>query len=294
MTKKEFLENGKHMSKKVQVICLWWHKLVIGQELLQNLPNWKVIVNSGVGMDHLGLKLVTIFDMKMPNAPCAVSSSTADAGMALLLASVRRLVEGYPVAISAGMEHSKADFLGVDVTEATLGIIGMGSIGYMIPLRPKAFEMDILYHNRTRRKEQEEQAVGATYCAKIDSLLQQADFVMVVVSLTPQTRKLVGKREVKLMKPTATLVNISRGAVVDQGSPVTALQSGVTGATALDVTCPEPLPRDNTLLKLKNIIIMPHLGIETDKAIYTITEEAAENILSALKGLPIPSEVLPR
>ena len=94
MTKKEFLENGKHMSKKVQVICLWWHKLVIGQELLQNLPNWKVIVNSGVGMDHLGLKLVTIFNMKMPNAPCAVSSSTADAGMALLLASVRRLVEG--------------------------------------------------------------------------------------------------------------------------------------------------------------------------------------------------------
>ncbi|NWZ45957.1 GRHPR reductase, partial [Haliaeetus albicilla] len=287
------------MSKKVQAIYLWWHKPVIDQELLQSLPNLKVIANSGVGMDHLDLKLVASFGVKMANAPRAVSSSTADTGMALLLASARRLVEGYHIAMSSGMEYCEADILGVKVTGATLGIIGMGSIGYKIALRAKAFEMNILYHNRTRRKEQEEQAVGATYCETIDSLLQRADFVMVVVSLTPQTHKLIGKREMELMKPTATLINISRhsyskpGAVVDQEALVTALQTGVIRAAALDVTYPEPLPRDHTLLKLKNVIITPHLGIKTDKATYMITEEAVENILAALNGLPIPSEVLP-
>ncbi|KAM9285844.1 putative 2-ketogluconate reductase [Cariama cristata] len=293
ITMKEFLENRKHMSKKVQAIYLWWHKPVIDQELLQSLPNLKVIANSGVGMDHLDLKLVASFGVKMANAPRAVSSSTADTGMALLLASARRLVEGYHIAISSSMEYCEADFLGVEVTGATLGIIGMGSIGYKIALRAKAFEMNILYHNRTQRTEHEEQAVGATYCEKIDDLLRQADFVMVVVSLTPQTHKLIGKREMELMKPTATLINISRGAVVDQEALVTALQTGVIRAAALDVTYPEPLPRDHTLLKLKNVIITPHLGIKTDKATYMITEEAVENILAALNGLPMPSEVLP-
>ncbi|XP_074431854.1 putative 2-ketogluconate reductase [Larus michahellis] len=306
ITMKEFLENKKHMSKKVQAVYLWWHKPVIDQELLQSLPNLKVIANSGVGMDHLDLKLVASFGVKMANAPRAVSSSTADTGMALLLASARSLVEGYHIAISSRMEYCEADFLGVEVTGATLGIIGMGRIGYKIALRAKAFEMNILYHNRTRRKEQEEQAVGAAYCKKMDGLLQQADFVMVVVSLTPQTHKLIGKRELELMKPTATLINISRGGVIDQEALVTALQSGVIRAAALDVTYPEPLPRlpslpisqqgcegDHALLKLKNVIITPHLGIKTHKATYMITEEAVENILAALNDLPIPSEVLP-
>uniref|UniRef100_A0A8C3PWW7 D-isomer specific 2-hydroxyacid dehydrogenase NAD-binding domain-containing protein n=1 Tax=Chrysolophus pictus TaxID=9089 RepID=A0A8C3PWW7_CHRPC len=210
---KELLESKKNLRKKVQAIYLWWHKPVIDKDLLQSLPNLKVIANSGVGMDHLDLKLVASFGVKMANAPRAVSSSTADTGMALLLASARRLVEGYHVASSPGMEYCEADFLGVEVTGATLGIIGMGSIGYKIALRAKAFEMKILYHNRTRRKEQEEQAVGAIYCEKLDDLLCQADFVMVVVSLTPQTHKLIGKREMELMKPTATLVNISRGSI---------------------------------------------------------------------------------
>ncbi|XP_050748595.1 probable 2-ketogluconate reductase [Gymnogyps californianus] len=293
ITMKEFLENRKHISKKVQAIYLWWHKPVIDQELLQSLPNLKVIANSGVGMDHLDLKLIASFGVKMANAPRAVSSSTADTGMALLLAAARRLVEGYHIAISSGMEYCEADFLGVEVTGATLGIIGMGSIGYKIALRAKAFEMNILYHNRTWRKEKEEQAVGTTYCKKIDNLLQRADFVTVVVSLTPETHKLIGKREMELMKPTATLINISRGAVVDQEALVTTLQTGVIRAAALDVTYPEPLPRDHTLLKLKNVIITPHLGIKTDKATYMIIEEAVENILAALNGLPISSEVLP-
>ncbi|NWV43389.1 GRHPR reductase, partial [Grantiella picta] len=281
------------VGKKVQAIYMWWHKPVINKELLQSMPNLKVIANSGVGMDHLDLKLIASFGVKMANVPHAVSSTTADTGMALLLASARRLVEVHNISISPSMDYSEADVLGVRVAGATLGIIGMGRIGYKIALRAKAFEMNILYHNRTRRKVEEEQAVGATYCEKIDSLLQQADIVMVVVSLTPQTHKLIGKRELELMKSTAILINISRGAVVDQEALVAALQTGVIRAAALDVTYPEPLPRDHPLLKLKNIIITPHLGIKTEKASYMITEEAVENILAALNGLPLPSEVLP-
>ncbi|XP_061850786.1 probable 2-ketogluconate reductase [Colius striatus] len=293
ITMKEFLENRKQMSKKVQAIYLWWHRPAIDRELLQSLPNLKVIANSGAGMDHLDLELIASFGVKMANAPRAVSSSTADTGMALLLASARRLVEGYQIAVSSTVEYSKADLLGVEVTGATLGIIGMGSIGYKIALRAKAFKMNILYHNRTRRKAEEEHAVGAAYCQEMEDLLQRADFVLVAVSPTPQTRRLLGERELGLMKPTATLINISRGAVLDQEALLRALQTGAIRAAALDVTIPEPLPRDHGLLKLKNVIVTPHLGCKTEQAAYMITEEAVENILAALNGLPMPSEVLP-
>ncbi|XP_065256172.1 glyoxylate/hydroxypyruvate reductase B-like [Emys orbicularis] len=293
ITMKEFLKNKNHWSKKVQAIYLWWHKPIINRELLESLPDLKVIANSGVGMDHLDLKLISSFGVKMANAPHAVSSSTADTGMALLLASARRLVEGCQIAVSPDTACFAADWLGDEVNGATLGIIGMGRIGYKVALRAKAFEMKILYHNRNRRTEEEEQAVGAIYCTKIEDLLQQSDFVMLVMSLTPQTHKLFGKKELELMKPTATLINISRGPVVDQDALVEALQTGVIKAAALDVTYPEPLPRDHPLLKLKNILITPHLGIKTDKATRMITEEAVANILAALNGLPMPNEVFP-
>ncbi|RLW04351.1 hypothetical protein DV515_00005884 [Chloebia gouldiae] len=209
ITMKEFLENRQDVGKKVQAIYLWWHKPVIDKDFLQTLPNLKVIANSGVGMDYLDLKLVASFGVKMANAPHPVSSITADTGMALLLASVIRLMEVHNISISPGMDYCEADILRVKVAGATLGIVGMGNIGYKIAVRAKAFEMNILYHNRTQRKVQEEQSVSATYCKKIDSLLQQADFVMLVVSLTPQTHKLMRKRELEPMKPTATLIDIS-------------------------------------------------------------------------------------
>ncbi|XP_062985867.1 probable 2-ketogluconate reductase [Elgaria multicarinata webbii] len=293
ITMKEFLENKGYFSAKVKAIYLWWHKPVIDRELLKSLPNLKVIANSGVGMDHLDLKMISGFGVRMANAPHAVLSSTADAGMALLLTAARRLVEGCQIAVSPDTEYFPSNRLGDEVTGATLGIIGMGNIGYKIAQRAKAFEMKILYHNRNRRKEDEELAVGASYCGNIEDLLQQSDFVMLVVNLTPQTYKLIGKKELELMKPTATLINISRGAVVDQEMLLKALQTGVIKGVAMDVTYPEPLPRDHPLLQLKNVLITPHLGCRTTKASYMITEEAVGNILAALRGLPMPSEVFP-
>ncbi|OXB63504.1 hypothetical protein ASZ78_013475, partial [Callipepla squamata] len=210
ITMKELLENKKEMGKKIQSIFVSELRPTIDRELLESLPNLKVIGNSGVGVDHLNLKMISNFGIKVTNTPHAVADSTADMGMALMLASARRLVEGSQIAVSPDTKYFAADWLGVEVTGATLGIIGMGRIGYKVAQRARAFEMKILYHNRNRRSKEDEQAVGAHY-TEMEDLLQQSDFVMLVVNLTPETEKLIGKRELGLMKPTATLINISRG-----------------------------------------------------------------------------------
>uniref|UniRef100_A0A8C3MIS4 Glyoxylate reductase/hydroxypyruvate reductase n=1 Tax=Geospiza parvula TaxID=87175 RepID=A0A8C3MIS4_GEOPR len=294
ITMKEFLGNKEEMRKKIQSVYVFECRPTIDRELLESLPNLKVIANSGVGVDHLDLKMISSFGVKVTNTPHAVADPTADIGMALMLASARRLVEGCHIALSPGTKYFAVDWLGVEVTRATLGIIGMGSIGYKVAQRARAFNMRILYHNRNRRRKEEEEAVGAHYCAKMEDLLQQSDFVMLVVNLTPETHKLIGKKELGLMKPTATLINISRGAVIDQDALVEALQNKVIRAAALDVTYPEPLPRDHPLLHLNNIIITPHIGTATVHATRMMAEEAIANMLAVLNDQPIPSEVFPK
>uniref|UniRef100_R4GD30 Glyoxylate reductase/hydroxypyruvate reductase n=1 Tax=Anolis carolinensis TaxID=28377 RepID=R4GD30_ANOCA len=284
ITMKEFQENQKELSEKIKSVFVFERQPIIDRELLESLPNLKVVGNSGVGVNHLDLKLISSFGVKVTNTPHAVSDSTADIG--------HGINAGHFIATSPDTTHFAVDWLGVEVTRATLGIIGMGSIGYQVAKRAKAFHMNILYHNRNRRKEEEEKEVGATYCKNMEDLLQQSDFVMLVVNLTPETQKLIGKRQLELMKPTATLINICRGAVVDQDALVDALQKGTIRAAALDVTYPEPLPRDHLLLKLKNVIITPHIGTATVQALRMMTEEAIENILAVLNDLPIPSEVI--
>ncbi|KAF7245174.1 Glyoxylate reductase [Varanus komodoensis] len=150
ITIKEF-HNSKVLHEKIKSIFVFERRPLIDKELLEMLPNLKVIGNSGVGVNHLDLKLISSFGVKVTNTPHAVSDSTADIGMALMLASARRLVEGCCIATSPDTTHFAVDWLGVEVTRATLGIIGMGSIGYKVAKRAKAFDMNILYHNRNRR-----------------------------------------------------------------------------------------------------------------------------------------------
>ncbi|NXE96274.1 GRHPR reductase, partial [Menura novaehollandiae] len=199
------------------------------------------------------------------------------------------------IAVSPDMKYFAVDWLGVEVTRVMLGIVGMGSIGCKVAQRARAFNMRILYHNRNQRRKEEEEAIGAHYCAKMEELLQQSDFVMLVVNLTPETHKLIEKKELGLMKPTAALINISQGAVIDQDALLEALQNKVIRAAALDVTYPEPLPRNHPGLNLNNIIITPHIGtVCSVQAIHMMAEEAIANMLAVLNGQPIPSEVLPK
>ncbi|XP_030067866.1 uncharacterized protein LOC115475927 [Microcaecilia unicolor] len=291
VTMQEFTENQQHFSEKIRAIFMWCAEPCIDRELLQNLPNLKVIASAGAGVDHLALDLISSFGVKVTNTPLEVSNATADLAMTLLLASARNLQEAIQIAVSSDIPHIFTNWMADEVTGATLGIIGMGRIGLKVAQRAKAFEMKILYHNRTQRKEEEERTVSATYCAKIEDLLQQSDFVILVVNLTPETHKLIGKRELQIMKPTATLINISRGAVVDQDALVEALQNGVIKAAALDVTCPEPLPKAHPLLQMKNVIVTPHIGSATHSTRRLMMQNMTENILAVLNGHRIPNEV---
>ncbi|XP_043922937.1 probable 2-ketogluconate reductase isoform X2 [Protopterus annectens] len=287
----EFLKNKNFYSHKIKIFYLWTYANAPKHSLLLCLPNLKIVLSPGAGLDHLDLPLISSYGVKVANTPLTVSSATADFGMALLLASARSLIEGVKMAALPDIRYITFNWMGVDITGATLGIIGMGKIGYKIAQRAKGFEMKILYHNRKRRSKEDENAVGAKYCEKMEDLLQQSDFVMLVVNLTPETTKLIGKHELKLMKPTATLINICRGQVVDQDALVEALQNGVIRAAALDVTYPEPLPRDHPLLKLQNVIVTAHIGARTYSTNKKVVERMLANGLAALAGLPIPDEV---
>ncbi|XP_055987493.1 probable 2-ketogluconate reductase [Sorex fumeus] len=292
ITMQEFLENKVQFGKKIQAVYVWKGRPVISQELLQDLPSLKIIASAGVGLDHLDLNLINNFGVRLANTPHVVSSPTADMAMALLLAAARRVVEGHQLAISPDSKKLSVEILGERVTGATLGIVGMGAIGYKIAQRARGFEMKVLYHNRRRRALEEEEAVGATYCEKLDDLLQKSDFVMLALNLTPQTQKMIGQRELGLMKPTAILINVGRGLLIDQEALVEALQTGVIKAAALDVTHPEPLPRDHPLLRLDNVILTPHIGSATHQDRWQMMEEMVESIQAALRGHPIPNEVL--
>ncbi|XP_002936497.4 uncharacterized protein LOC100498522 isoform X1 [Xenopus tropicalis] len=283
----EFLNNKTVFAPKIKAILLWWHKPTVNKELLESLPNLKVVGSSGVGVDHMDLKLIASYGIKVTNTPRVGNDATADLGMALMLASARNIVEVNRILCSPETKEFDVNWVGDDITEATLGIIGMGNIGYNIALRAKAFRMRILYHNRKRRDVKEEMEVGAVYCSSIADLLQQSDFVMIVVELSPETYKLIGKRELQLMKPTATLINISRGKVVDQDALVEALENGTIKAAALDVTYPEPLPRKHPLLTMKNVILTPHIGTASDKTRRKVAEKFAANAADIIKGLTI-------
>ena len=273
----------------VTALYTYGHPLVEGP-LLDRLPNLKVISNYGVGVDHIRLGVAAARGIPVGNTPGILDGATADMGFALLLAAARRLVEGDRYARSP--EFTRYDpgyILGREAHSATLGIIGLGRIGKQIAKRAKAFDMKVLYHNR-RRDEAAAKQLGVKYAA-FDELLAASDYVMLSCPLTDQTRGLIGAAALAKMKPTAILVNISRGPVVDTAALTEALQQRHIYAAALDVTEPEPLPRDHPLLKLDNVIIAPHLGSATEQTRQKMAEISVENLFRGLAGQPLVHEV---
>ncbi|MEX0937503.1 MAG: D-glycerate dehydrogenase [Pirellulales bacterium] len=258
--------------------------------LLDQLPQVKVISNYGVGVDHIRLAHAAARNIPVGNTPGVLDEATADMAFALLLAAGRRLAEGDRHARNPQVTRFRSsEMLAREVHHRVLGIVGLGRIGGQIARRAAGFSMDVLYHNR-RRNEQAEQELGVRY-ASLDDLLRQADFVVLVVPLTDQTRGLIGRRELALMKPTATLVNIARGAVVDTHALTDALQARRIFAAGLDVTEPEPLPRNHPLLALDNVVLTPHLGSATVETRQRMAELSVENLLVGLRGEPLPCEI---
>jgi glyoxylate reductase len=273
----------------IEAIYTYGHPTV-DAALLDCLSGVRVISNFGVGVDHIDLAAATARRVPVGNTPGILDGATADLAFALLLAAGRRLVEGDRYARGPSFLHYDPSYmLGHEIHGSTLGIIGLGRIGCQVARRARGFDMTVLYHNR-RRRLREEAALGVRY-APLDDLLAGADYVVLTVPLTPETHRLIGRAQLARMKPTAVLVNAARGAVVDTDALTEALAVRRIRAAALDVTDPEPLPRDHPLLRLDNVIITPHLGSATEETRRRMAEVSVENLLAGLSGRPLPFRV---
>ena len=277
-------------SQQVDGIYTYGHPVLNG-EMLDGLPGVRIISNYGVGVDHINVPDASARKIPVGNTPGILDGATADMGMALLLASARLIVKGDRHARSP--EFTRYDpgyMLGREVHGMTLGIIGMGAIGSQVAKRARAFDMTVLYHNRRRRED--EAALGVGY-RLLDNLLRESDYVMLTCPLTDETQNLINVETLARMKPTATLVNVARGAVVDTQALYEALRDGVIGGAALDVTEPEPLPRDHPLLQLDNLTLVPHLGSATVETRSEMARLSVENLSLGLDGKPLLHEVRP-
>jgi glyoxylate reductase len=262
----------------------------IDQEFLDAAPRCRVVANMAVGYDNVDVAALTARKVLLTNTPDVLTDTTADLTWALLMAASRRIVEGQK-SIEAGEWTTWAInyMVGQDISGATLGIVGAGRIGSAVARRAVGFGMRILYHNRGRNGALEAET-GAQHCA-FDDLLREADFIVVLVPLTAETRRMFGAREFALMKPTAVFVNAARGPVVDESALYTALQQGRPWAAGLDVFEREPIGADHPLLTLPNVVAVPHLGSATVQTRTRMATLAATNLVAALTGQPVPNPV---
>ena len=273
------------------VVCVITEKM--DAEVIDRMNRGRVLAHVGVGYDNIDVAAATRKGIFVTNTPGVVTETTADMGWAILMAAARRVVEGDKFTRSGRWKTWEImAFTGQDVHGATLGVVGMGRIGYAIARRAHGFGMRVLYNNRTRLPEAQERAVHARH-VPLDDLLARSDFVVISCALTPETRHLIGERELSLMKPTAVLVNIARGPIVDQRALYRALVDNKIWAAGLDVLEREPVSMDEPLLKLDNVVMAPHLGSASVATRIKMTTAAVENCLAGARGEVPPNVVNP-
>ena len=256
----------------------------VDNALLDSAPRLKVVSQMAVGVDNVDVAEFTRRGIPLGYTPDVLSGATADLAFALLLAAARRVVETdrWVRAGNWKLAFHPTYWLGADVGGATLGIVGLGKIGLEVARRARGFGMKLLYSSRTR-KVAEEAELGIEY-TDLPTLLRRSDFVSLHVPLTPETRHLIRESELSLMKPTAILISTARGPVVDSKALYAALKEGRIGAAALDVTDPEPIPADDPLLTLDNLVVTPHIGSASVGSRKAMAMLAARNLLAGLKG----------
>jgi glyoxylate reductase len=255
----------------------------IDQALFDAAPRLLVVSNMATGFDNVDVEAASRRDVLVTRTPGVLSETVADFTFVLLLAAARRVVEADRYVREGHWRTWGPEvMLGRDIYGATLGIVGLGGIGAEVARRARGFGMTVVYHSRTPKPALERRYKLAPL--PFDDLLRQSDFVSLHAPLTPQTRHLIGRRELKLMKPTAMLVNTARGPLVDQPALRDALATGEIASAALDVTDPEPLPADDPLLTLPNVIVTPHIASASVATRSRMATLAAENLLTALEG----------
>jgi len=277
LTKEEIMEGVKD---KDALLCLLTDK--IDAEIMDAGNRLKVISNYAVGFDNIDVEEATKRGIAVTNTPGVLTETTADLTWALMLAVARRIVEADGF-IRAGKWRGWApmQFLGTDVHGKTLGIVGLGRIGAAVAKRAVGFNMKTVYYD-ARRNEGLEKELGIKY-APLDELLKISDFVTIHVPLLPTTHHLIGERELGLMKPTAYLINTSRGQVIDERALIKALKGRKIAGAALDVFEREPeVPKE--LIEMSNVVLTPHIGSASVETRTKMAMMAVENLLSVLRG----------
>jgi len=264
----------------------------ISEEVLTCAPHLKMIANFGVGYNNIDVRAATARGIMVSNTPGAVTNATAELAFALILAVARRVVEGDKMVREGRFKFwAPMTFLGREVTGKTLGIVGMGKIGKALAVRGRAFDMRILYYNRKRVPPEEEKNLAAKY-VDLKTLLTEADFVSLNVPLTNETKYLIGKEELSIMKSTAFLINTARGPVVDEKALVEVLRSGKIAGAGLDVYENEPALAPG-LAELENVVLLPHVGSGTIETRVNIGKLAVDNLMAGLSGNIPPNLVNP-
>lgn len=260
----------------------------VDRELIDSCPDVKAIATGSVGYNHIDLAVCAARGIVVSNTPDVLTEATADHAWALLMAAARRVCESERW-LRAGQWRRWAfdQFLGTDVHRATLGLVGMGRIGSAIARRARGFSMSILYHNR--RAAPNEAELGARR-VDFETLLREADHVVLVLPYSPATHHVVGARELAMMKPGSTLVNIARGGIVDDAALVDALRAGRPGAAGLDVYENEPALHPG-LLEVPNVVLTPHIGSATRSSRVGMAMLAAENLVAFATGQALPTPV---
>jgi glyoxylate reductase len=261
-------------------------------EAMDRAPNLRVISNIAVGYDNIDVSAATARRILVTNTPGILTDTTADFAFALLLAAARRIIESDRFARSGQWKRWKLDLLlGADVHHATLGIVGLGRIGQAMARRARGFSMPILYSSPRRAAPEVEQELAARH-VPLETLLGESDFVSLHVPLKSDTRHLIAAPELALMKPTAILINTTRGPVVHEGDLVAALRQGRIQAAALDVFENEPEIHPG-LIGLDNVVLAPHSGSGSRQTRLRMVEVAAQNLLAALRGDTPPNLLNP-
>ncbi|MCX5720745.1 MAG: D-glycerate dehydrogenase [Nitrospirae bacterium] len=261
----------------------------IDAETLLTATRLKILANYAVGYNNIDLAAAQQRDLIVTNTPDVLTDATADLTWALLLATARRIIEGDALVRSGTWTGwSPTQLLGADVSGKTLGIIGMGRIGQAVAQRAVGFRMTVLYHQRhpitaaTGPQEWEYRSLQA--------LLEESDIVTIHVPLTPDTRHLIGARELGWMKPTAFLINTARGPIVDEGALVEALTNGTIAGAGLDVYEEEPAVHQ-ALARLQQVVLLPHIGSATLQARVNMGLICLDNIRAVLDGCPAPNQI---
>jgi gluconate 2-dehydrogenase len=264
----------------------------IDTALLARCPNLKAVCNIAVGYNNIDLEACTKARVMATNTPGVLDDTTGDFTWALILATARRLTEAEAYLRNGQWDGWKLkQFLGLEVHHATLGIFGLGRIGHVVARRAIGFDMNVIYHDVRRVAPEIEQTCRATFVSK-DELLMQADIVTLHVPYSPATHHLIGKKELEKMKPSAILINASRGGIVDDSALIEALRKGTIAAAGLDVFENEPKLNPG-LLELKNVVLAPHIASSSKATRLKMAMLAARNLVAALTGKTPPNLLNP-